>query len=209
VHSPIINNKTVSISRDRRRIWVGGIWRSLVPIVALSGLYVGSRYYYPDGYVALGRPYCHGLSEEGCTLNWQEVPAEGGGMDVQCVQFCPRAEVAGLPPPPPPQALVTPAPAPPQAAGSCEITIYSEPNFAGVSAQATENQANLEEAGWKNEIASIQVISGTWEFYPEDDFTGEAMRLPPGSHGNLGEWTKRIGSLMCIEPSGKGQASGN
>lgn len=199
----------MSIIRDRRRIWVGGIWRSLVPIVAIGGLYIGSQYYDPDGYVALARPHCSGLSEEGYSLRWQEVPVEGGGTEMQCVQFRPRMQVVGVtpPPPPPPQTLVTPPPEQPIVTGSCELTVYAEPNFAGMSAQATENQPNLEEAGWKNEIGSIQIKSGTWEFYAEDDFTGDAMRLPPGSHGNLAEWAKRIGSMMCIQPSGAPSAA--
>ena len=209
VNVTVINKRNVSVFRERRRIWVGGIWRSFVPIVALSGLYVGSQYYDPDGYVALARPYCSGVSEEGYSLRWQEVPVEDGGTEWQCVQFRPRLQAVDLPAPPPPQTLVTPVPAPPQPTGSCEITVYSEPNFGGMSSPATENLATLEEAGWKNEIASVQVIAGTWEFYAEDEFTGDSMRLPPGSHGDLGEWTKRIASLMCIEPSVRARLSGN
>ena len=195
--------------RDRRRVWVGGFWRTFVPIVALGGLYIGSQYYDPDGYVALARPYCSGVSEEGYSLRWQEVPVEGGGTEWQCVQFRPRLAAVDLPPPPPPQTLVTPEPAPVQTAGSCEIIVYSEPNFAGMSSPASENLATLEEEGWKYEIASVQVIAGTWEFYAEDEFTGDSMRLPQGSHGDLGEWTKRIASLMCIEPSARARLSGN
>ena len=205
-----INKRNVSVFRERRRVWSGGFWRTFVPIVALSGLYIGSQYYDPDGYVAVARPYCSGVSEEGYSLRWQEVPVEGGGTERQCVQFRPRVQTVDLPPPPPPQTLVTPPPAPvQQAAGSCELTVYSEPNFGGMSSPATENLASLEEEGWKYEIASVQVIAGTWEFYAEDEFTGDSMRLPPGSHGDLGEWTKRIASLMCIEPSARDRLSGN
>ena len=64
-----------------------------------------------------------------------------------------------------------------------------------MSTPATENLASLEESGSKNEIASVQVVAGTWEFYAEDEFTGNSMQLPPGSHGDLGEWTKRIASI--------------
>ena len=205
-----INKRDVSVFRERRRVWSGGFWRTFVPIVALSGLYIGSQYYDPDGYVAVARPECSGVSEEGYSLRWQEVPVEGGGTEWQCVQFRPRVQVVDMPPPPPPQTLITPPPAPvQQAAGSCELMVYSEPNFAGLSSPATENLASLEEEGWKYEIASVQVIAGTWEFYAEDDFTGDSMRLPPGSHGDLGEWTKKIASLMCIEPSARGRVSGN
>jgi hypothetical protein len=189
---------------------MGGIWRTILPIAALTGLYVGSEYYQPDGYVTLARPYCTGVSDEGCPLRWQEVPLEGGGVDMQCVQYCRRVGIAAVPPPVPTAVVNVPPPAPvvgtvpPVAAvtpaGACDLTIFSEPNFAGMSAPSGEDQPRLSEAGWKNEIASVQVKAGTWDFFAEDDFGGEAMRLPPGTYADLGPWTKKVGSFMCSQP---------
>jgi hypothetical protein len=97
-----------------------------------------------------------------------------------------------LPPPPPP------APA----NGSCEMTIYADPNFAGAAAPTSENQAELGQAGWLNEISSVQVQTGTWEFYADENFGGVSMRLDPGTYPNLPpDWTKRIGSFQCVQPS--------
>ena len=74
-----------------------------------------------------------------------------------------------------------------------------QPQFAGVSAPSDVDQPQLAEAGWKNEIASIQVKAGTWDFFTEDEFAGENMRLPPGPYPDLGpQWTKRSGrSCAC------------
>ena len=163
--------------------------------------------------MTLARPYCRGLTPEGCSLNWQEVPLDGGGADWQCVQFCPQVGEAAPPAPvmtavarrrrcmtgvaaaPPPVPL-----ADMPAGGSCELTIFSDANFAGTSAPTSDDQPRLVDVGWKNEIASVQVQSGTWDFYSEDDYTGEAMRLPPGTYADLGQWNKRVGSFMCTQP---------
>jgi hypothetical protein len=47
----------------------------------------------------------------------------------------------------------------------------------------------------------VQVRSGTWDFFSDQQFTGETMRLAPGSYADLGpQWTKRAGSFMCVQP---------
>jgi hypothetical protein len=102
------------------------------------------------------------------------------------------------PPPARSVALVTAPPAP--SGGRCELEIFAQPQFAGLSAPSDVDQPQLAEAGWKNEIASIQVKAGTWDFFTEDEFAGENMRLPPGPYADLGpQWTKRIGSFMCVQ----------
>jgi hypothetical protein len=132
-----------------------------VPLAALGVVLIGGSYWYPDGYVSVAQPLCGGLTPDGCQLNWRVVDFEDGGGVPQCVQYCPQvgpppARVAELPPPPPP------------ANGSCEMTIFADPNFGGLSAPTAENQGTLSQAGWLNEISSVQVQSGTWEFYADE-----------------------------------------
>jgi hypothetical protein len=101
---------------------------------------------------------------------------------------------------PPPRTVALVAP-PPMTQGACEISIYSEPNFGGTNATATDEQPTLSEIGWQNQIASVQVKSGTWDFFSDQQFTGETMRLAPGSYADLGpQWTKHAGSFMCVQP---------
>jgi hypothetical protein len=191
-----IGNKVAPIFKGPKKFWFGGVWKTFIPVSALTVVLVGGSYYYPDGYLSLARPYCEGVTDEGCRLNWQRVGFEGGGGEWQCVQFCPRP---GAIPPPHAVALVAPPPAPPQ--GNCAVTIFAEDNFQGNGVPTSEEQPRLSESGWQNQIASIQVQSGTWDFYSDENFTGETMRLAPGPYPTLGqEWTKRIGSFMCSQP---------
>ena len=66
---------------------------------------------------------------------------------------------------------------------------------------ASDEQPRLNENGWQNQIASVKVAAGTWDFFSDPEFTGETMRLKPGDYPNLGpEWTKKAGSFMCVQP---------
>ena len=186
------------INRDRRRFFVNNRWRTLIPLIALGTFAVGYETYYADGYVPLEEPVCSGFSEDGSRLRWMAVPTEDGGSEYQCVAYStqrnrtvteivvPSGPVAEEVPPAPPAETTGVGPAnepaavadvPPAPATGCELLIYSESNFQGLSSPVDENQASLEEEGWKNEIASIQIKSGTWDFYSDEDFGGEMMRL--------------------------------
>jgi hypothetical protein len=191
----LANNKFAPIWKQQHRIWWGGRWRVFAPFTALGVVLIGGAYYYPDAYVGFARPYCTGLTPDGCQLNWQQVSFEDGGSDWQCVQYCQRPNAI-----PPPQAVaLTPPPPIPQ--GSCEVTIFSEGNFAGTGVTTGDEQPTLSQSGWQNQIASIQVKSGTWDFFSDENFGGQAMRLPPGPYQDLGpEWTKKIGSFQCVQP---------
>ena len=134
-----------------RRVWWRGGWRVWAPITALGAVVIAGSYYWPDAYLATARPYCEGITPDGCRLNWQMVDFEGGGGDSQCVQYCPRV---GAAPPPRTVALVAP---PAMAQGkACEISIFSEPNFGGTNATANEEQPNLGATGWLNQVASVR-----------------------------------------------------
>jgi len=85
--------------------------------------------------------------------------------------------------------------------GQCEVVVFAEPGLKGESAPTNEDQPRLGEVGWKYEIASLQVKTGTWDFYTDDDYGGTAMRLKPGSYAKLApEWSKKIASFQCTKP---------
>jgi hypothetical protein len=177
-----------------KRIWVGGRWKIFVAFTAIPAVRIGSGYFWPEAYVNVGRPYCTGETPDGCHLNWQPVNFEDGGRALQCVQYCPRPNAA-----PPPQAVaLAPPPAAP-AAGACEVTVYSEPNFTGQDATTGEEQPALSQTGWQDQIVSVQVKSGVWDFFSEENYVGDNMRLRPGSYKELGpDWAKKINSFMCV-----------
>jgi hypothetical protein len=188
-------NKPWPIHKGPHKIWWKTGWKTFVPFTAISVALIGGAYYYPDAYVSVARPYCAGLTPDGCQLNWQEVPFEGGGSEWQCVAYCPRPN---QPPPPKAVALVAPPPAP--AGGRCELEIFADPKFTGLNAQSDVDQPRLADNGWKNEISSVQVKAGTWDFFSDDEFAGDNMRLPPGPYPELGpQWTRHIGSFMCVQ----------
>jgi hypothetical protein len=214
--------RRIGINRDRRRIFVNNRWRTLIPLIALGTFMYDDDTYYADGYVSMAEPGCTGYAEDGSRLRWMAVPTEDGGSEYQCVAYStqrnrtvteievPDEPVAEAPPMAPPSttgvgpasepAVASPEPGAAPATG-CELLIYSETNFKGLSAPSAENQSSLSEDGWQNEIASLQIKSGTWDFYSDEDYAGEMMRLSAGSYPTLDpKWTKHIGSFMCSAP---------
>lgn len=201
VNVTVINRRNVPIFRGGRTIFVGRDIRRIVAVGTLAAIAVGAVYYYPYGYAAISRPVCYGITDEGCTLRWQNVATEEGDVVAQCVQYCPQGYFA-----PPPVALVSPPSipvVPPTPQAGCDIAIYAEANFGGVSSETGEDQPQLGEVGWGGEIASIEIKAGTWDFYSEEQFAGDTIRLGPGPYPVLpGDWTKRIYSFMCTDPAG-------
>jgi beta/gamma crystallin len=80
------------------------------------------------------------------------------------------------------------------------VAVYSEQNLSGSTFETRDNQPRLDLNQWQNQISSIIVKSGTWDFYPDVQFRGQALRLAPGSYPVLEQnWTKAIGSFMCVK----------
>lgn len=189
-----------AVDRGRRFVSLHGVRHALVPAAGLGVAVIGDSAWYPDGYVPVEGPACTGPTADGCRLQWRMVEVEDGDADPQpeCVQYCPQPG-----PPPPGAAALPPPPALPEGGGECQATIYSESNFAGNSAPTGANQPVLTTTGWRNEIASIVVGAGTWDFFAGENFAGEALRLTPGTYPRLApEWQRRIGSFMCTKGDG-------
>jgi hypothetical protein len=193
--SVTVNNRFFPITRGEKFVHMGGRNRFFVPLSTLGAVEIGGTYWNPDGYVSTAAPFCAGYTPDGCELHWRVVDFVDGGGEPQCVQYCP---IAG---PPPARVATLPPPLPRPAQGTCQVTIFSDPNFAGTSAPTGDNQPNLSESGWQSEISSIQVQSGTWDFFTDDDYGGNTMRLTAGTYPALTpDWNKKINSFMCVEP---------
>ena len=194
-----LHNKFWPIFKDSKFMWVAGHRKFFTPVGLLGVVLIGGSYWYPDGYVSMEGPVCTGYTPDGCQLQWRMVDFEDGGSEPQCVQYCPQVG------PPPEQIATLPPPPPLPENGTCQVTIYSEPNFTGTSAPTGASQPDLSETGWRNEISSIVVRAGIWDFFTDENFGGESMRLPPGTYPTLSEeWTRRIGSFMCVQPGPPG-----
>jgi len=192
-----LHNKFWPIHKDHKFMFIGGHRKLFVPVGLLGVALIGGSYWYPDGYVSMEGPACTGYTADGCQLQWRSVDFEEGGSEPQCVQYCPQVGPA----PALAQAAALPPPLPLAENGACQATIYAEPNFGGNSAPTGDSQPNLSQTGWRNEISSLVVGAGTWEFFTDENFGGESMRLPPGTYPTLSaEWTRHIGSFMCVQP---------
>jgi hypothetical protein len=183
------------LHKDSHFMWLRGQRRLFTPVALLGVVLIDGAYWYPDAYVSTEGPACTGVTADGCQLQWRPVDLEDGGAEPQCVQYCPQAG------PPPDQVATLPPPAPIPQGGTCQTTIYSEPNFHGNSAPTGDSQPVLSPTGWQNEIQSVVVRAGTWDFFADENYGGESLRLGPGTYPMLApEWTRHIGSFMCVEP---------
>jgi hypothetical protein len=139
------------------------------------------------------QPICTGITENGCALQWVDVPTEDGFIEPQCVQFCPRdvEPVAA--------AVVAAPPAPVVSEGRCELAGYSDPEFQGSEFETSESYPALEH--WNDQIASLRVKAGTWDFFSDENYGGDVMRLEVGDYPDLGEqWSYQISSFLCVIP---------
>jgi hypothetical protein len=65
--------------------------RRHVPLRYLSPIFLGGAYYYAYRYLPYDGPVCSGVTENGCQMQWIEVPVEDGDeTGWQCVEFCPQ-----------------------------------------------------------------------------------------------------------------------
>ena len=181
--------------RERRQFWFGGRRHLFVPLATLGVVAIAGSYWYPDAFVSIDGPACTGFTPDGCQLEWRDVDFDDGGGAPQCVQYCPQAG------PPPAQIAQLPPPPPVAQGGSCALTVFAEPEFAGPSEPTSENAPVLADSGWKDAISSIQVQAGTWDFFTDENYGGETLHLPAGSYPTLTpEWNRKISSFMCVEP---------
>jgi hypothetical protein len=86
----VIHGRNYSVWRGgpyRKRY--GNGWRTFVALSALGAISIGSAAYYPYAYIDAPADYCQGFTEDGCQLQWAEVPTIEGYSDYQCVAYCP------------------------------------------------------------------------------------------------------------------------
>lgn len=212
----------MTVWRGPRYVWRGFKRHRVAGLATLGVLAVGAYSFYPYGYVALGAPACTGTTDDGCRLTWRDVPLEDGGSEPQCVQWCPQnyapPPVDAMDAPPPAMAAMTappptyaapppvdPAPAPvaepaalvAPAVNNCAVTAFADPQMQGNSFSTSESFPALDQ--WKGQIGSLKVAAGTWDFYSDENFSGEVLRLNPGEYAELGnDWSYAIGSFMCV-----------
>ena len=84
-----VHGQNYTVWRGSRRVRYGNSWRTFRALSALSVLLIGGATYYPYAYLSAPEPVCEGETEDGCTLQWQEVETLEGPREFQCVAYCP------------------------------------------------------------------------------------------------------------------------
>jgi hypothetical protein len=87
--SAVVRGRNYSVWRGSHRVRHGNSWRTFAALRALSVLFIGGATYYPYAYLSAPEPVCEGETEDGCILQWQEVPTLEGPRVFQCVAYCP------------------------------------------------------------------------------------------------------------------------
>ncbi len=86
-----------------------------------------------------------------------------------------------------------------------QIIAFEGPDFSG---DHTHMVGDLRRLGkWDNSISSLIVLSGTWEFFDDDDFTGTKMAtLGPGQYPRVTEKGLKdnsISSIRLVSPAAR------
>jgi hypothetical protein len=85
----------------------------------------------------------------------------------------------------------------PHTALACDVVVYWDANFRGESFHTSGDLSYVGDH-WNDQISSIRVISGLWEFYWDADYRGEVLRLGPGEYPYVGDhWNDQISSFRC------------
>ena len=72
-------------------------------------------------------------------------------------------------------------------AAAAEATVFKQPRFAGAQLTLRRDAANLAGAGFQDQISSIVVRSGRWQFCAQPDFNGDCIVLGPGRYAELAQ----------------------
>lgn len=70
-------------------------------------------------------------------------------------------------------------------AAVAEITVYKQPNFTGEGLTLRGETTNLKDRGFLDQISSIEVKSGQWQFCTQPDFKGDCVVLDRGRYATL------------------------
>jgi CubicO group peptidase (beta-lactamase class C family) len=81
----------------------------------------------------------------------------------------------------------------------CEASVFWDGELRGDRWSTTRDQSGLF-AGWNDQISSVQITSGNWEFYEHGGFGGKVLKLGPGRYPVLPDgWNDSISSFRCVE----------
>ena len=97
----------------------------------------------------------------------------------------------------------------PPAGAIPQIVVFDNEDFLG---DHTHIFGNMKDLGkWGNSISSMIILSGTWEFFDDEDFKGTKMgALGPGMYADVaakGLKNNSISSIRLVSPTGASTAA--
>ena len=90
-----------------------------------------------------------------------------------------------------------------------ELVVYERPHFAGQEWRTNLSWRDLGE-NWRGKVASVIVVSGTWAFFPKQDYQGARQDLEPGYYPEveaLGWPEAAVGSFAFVAGTESATAS--
>jgi hypothetical protein len=70
-------------------------------------------------------------------------------------------------------------------AAAAEVTVYKQPDFGGEALTLRGDAANLGDRGFHDQISSLVVNSGQWQFCTQPEFRGDCVTLGRGQYARL------------------------
>jgi uncharacterized protein YkwD len=90
------------------------------------------------------------------------------------------------------------------------VEIFVDSNFSGATSGVLNQGYSYLGDFWNDQISSIKVYAGTWEFFEHANFQGKSFQLVPGEYPWVtNDWNDLISSFKQVEPgtpSGGGMA---
>ena len=97
-----------------------------------------------------------------------------------------------------------PAPDPVEARG-CLIQVFWDIDYGGDSWTVTDDTPWVGDH-WNDQISSVKVIAGVWDFYWDARYEGESFRTGPGAYRYVGDhWNDQLSSFRCVHPTRFGE----
>lgn len=85
------------------------------------------------------------------------------------------------------------------------IEIFTDANFSGTTSGNIDRDLAWIGDVWNDQISSIKVYAGTWEFFEHTDFQGRSFQLAPGEYPSVTtDWNDVISSFKRVLGSSPG-----
>jgi hypothetical protein len=89
----------------------------------------------------------------------------------------------------------------PENSRGCVIQVFWDAEYGGESWTVSDDTPWVGDR-WNDQISSVKVIAGLWDFYWDAQFEGEVFRTGPGDYSYVGDhWNDQLSSFRCEHPT--------